>query len=426
MTEPDLRGLYDAAFPKSNGNGAHEPNAFRHLFRSASDMMSESPPETEWIIRPIMAARSVTLLAGTPKFGKSEYAIAMASAIIHGTKFCGHYPASRGPVLYMTEMSPAVLAPYLVRHHLYESDQLHIATDTSMMIAGAHWEDGITGAIETAIEVGSKTVIIDTFSKIADLIGEQENSSGAINEKMKALALAKEAGLGVMLVHHTGKSGEGVDAIRGSSSIAGEVDHIILVRKPEGGYSDQRVRIVEYVGRLGINETRSIRLEEDYTYQDLGLGIKRKIDEVEQAILDMLPSAEGIAMSREEMNDTLQYPDTTMKRALNKMVEDEMISVRGRGTKTDPYRYWSLSDQKTPPGIIRSNPLLEGGDDWSESFLGTKSTDSDQTASPPENGLVRITGNKLLDLPDACSAPDLCARMGLCKHAPHCPDVKSR
>jgi hypothetical protein len=434
MTEPDLRGLYDAAFPKPNGNGAHEPGSFRHLIKSARELMSETPTDIGWVMRPIMAEGAVTLLAGTPKYGKTEYALGLASAIIHGTKFCGHYPARRGPVIYLTEMDVQTLNPYLARHHMNDSDHLHVMTFSTMVTEGASWDDALRGAVEAAIDVGSAVVIVDTFSRMAGLIGEQENSSGAIMEKMVPLYMAKQSGLSVMLTHHTGKAGDGVDAIRGSSAIAGEVDHILLVRKPEGGFSDQRVRVVEYLGRLGVNETRSIRLEEDYTYSDLGLGVRRKMDEIEEAILDVMPRSETMPMSRAELMDILpEYKEPTVKVALAKMVDDDILDVRGRGKGNDPFRYWVRNDPARSGGTDTPNGMdiapLQGLGDISNGIKSLEHRETDTTIIPMDTTTsprISILSNGIDTLPDACSAPDLCARMGLCKHAPHCPDVKSR
>jgi hypothetical protein len=383
-----LQADFERAFG-NNGTSASNVIAFPrpdHLaaIKTAKQLMEQVPTKTEWELEPLVAPGAITLLVATPKYGKSELALGVAGAIVHGTDFCGQYPRRRGTVIYVTEQDPRTLGPYLERHRLHDSEQFHILTFANMRQAGMTWLEAVAAVRAVAAEMKARLIIFDTFARIAGLRGEAENSAGAIMEATEPLHDARADGPAILITHHCNKSADGVDAIRGSSALAGEADHIILMKKPEGGASDPRVRILHMTGRLGGDLVRTIRFTEEDEWEDVGPGKVTKTDMLREAILALVPDTEATAVTVDDLltqglNATRQH----LNRILPDLVKDGTIHrTNTTGYKGDPHRYWRDPDLKRNKPPIRNTPLVEGVEDVSNLILDPVVIDSKQPPPP--------------------------------------------
>jgi hypothetical protein len=290
-TEQHVRDRLDRALEKrkdefavtfvggaASGSSAAAPGSKRELTseaaiamvvaacRSAKVRSLEQAPQVEWIA-PLVLPRGVLVdLHGDPKAGKSTFLAHLVRAILDGAEFFGH-PTTKARVLWFTEQPRPTFAPLLHAAGLYDHPDLLVLHHHEVM--AAPWRERVKGMVQVAKEQGATVIIIDTFTKLAGVRGEDENKAGSMLTALDELEAAKAAGLTVVLIRHDRKSGGGViDAGRGSNAVAGEADVIYqLVRETKDAPNVRRLR---YEGRLGeIPLERRIALEGG-EYQLLG------------------------------------------------------------------------------------------------------------------------------------------------------------
>lgn len=234
--------------------------------RSAKTRSLERSHQVEWIA-PLVLPRGVLVdLHGDPKAGKSTLLAHLLRAVLDGGEFFGHATA-KTKAIWFTEQPPPTFAPLLQDAGLYDHPDLIVLHHYEAMAAS--WRHRVAALVRVAVEEGAGVLVIDTFTKLAGIRGEDENNSGSVLTALDALEMAKAAGLTVVLVRHDRKSGgDNLSAGRGSNAVAGEADVIYqLVKDSKDAPNMRRLR---YDGRLGeIPSERRIALEKGQ-YQLLG------------------------------------------------------------------------------------------------------------------------------------------------------------
>jgi hypothetical protein len=172
--------------------------------RSAKVRSLERPPQVEWIA-PLVLPRGVLVdLHGDPKAGKSTVLAHLLRAVLDGGEFFGHSTAKTKAV-WFTEQPPPTFAPLLREAGLYEHPDLIVLHHHEVMAAS--WRLRVAALVQVAKAEGAGVLVIDTFTKLAGIRGEDENQSGSVLTALDALEMAKAAGLTVILVRHDRKSG---------------------------------------------------------------------------------------------------------------------------------------------------------------------------------------------------------------------------
>lgn len=112
-------------------------------------------------------------------------------------------------------------------------------------------------------------VVIDTFARSA--VGVDENSNSSVGLFVEACRLLKEElGAGVLLVHHTGKSG----TIRGATALHGAVDCAVTISRADG--------VLRLSNKLEDGGKNKNGPEWEYQYMEL---IPRTVGEYSSAVL---------------------------------------------------------------------------------------------------------------------------------------------
>jgi hypothetical protein len=234
--------------------------------------------------------------------------------------------------------------------------------------------------------VGARLLVVDTFSQFAGLHGDAENSAGDGLAAMQPLQAAAAQGLGVLTNRHERKSGGEVgDSGRGSSAIAGAVDIVLALRRPEGT-PRPTIRMIHGLSRLdGTPDELMIELVGGQ-YVSLGTAHDVAAQEARKAILESCPEDEAQALPEKvllKINAGLKR--TTLQEALSALVTGGQVARVGKGKKTDPYRYHlansfcrnsitksgtnnfgigqfaEMVSAETPGGSGRMNPVLTAG-----------------------------------------------------------------
>ncbi len=180
-------------------------------------------------------------------------------------------------------------------------------------------------------------VIIDPIIRMARMVDSNSYSeaSGALEP---FIAMARESGAHVMLVHHSGRGDRrGVDAPMGSTAFAGSVDSILVMCRSE------RMRTLSSVQRYG-TDLDEVVLAMDDTGRITSSGTKHEHDEVEarqsiKAFLSTHPDA-----GQQAIKEGVEGRWSIVRSALSAMVTDQTVTRKGAGKKGDPHLYALPSD----------------------------------------------------------------------------------
>ena len=175
-------------------------------------------------------------------------------------------------------------------------------------------------------------IIVDSLSKFWDV--RDENDSGQVERGMQPLlALARETGAGLILIHHMRKAeGDGGLRIRGSTALPAAVDIAISFEMRA-----DNARRLQSISRY--DETpRSlvVELSKEGSYEALGDDAKLKWQREQRTILEALSD---VPKTAEEVAEETALPTGTVRVRLNQLWKELAISRAGDGKKGDPYRY---------------------------------------------------------------------------------------
>lgn len=204
-----------------------------------SRIMNTEYPELQWAVRGIIP-EGLTLLAGSPKFGKSFLMLQLAYDMATGGKAWGYAPTKKAGVHYLAlEDSERRIKDRVRGMEGYIDtfpDNLHIYTDFPKLGEGF---------IEGLDEIRRKDptcglIIVDTLQKIRPVQLKASNAYQVDYEEMGEIQKwAIRNGIPVILVHHTRKGIVGslsnpFDEISGSRGMQGAVDTLIVCEKVRG------------------------------------------------------------------------------------------------------------------------------------------------------------------------------------------------
>jgi hypothetical protein len=202
---------------------------------TADALMAAEFPEPRWAV-PGLVAEGVTLMAGSPKVGKSWLSLGLGLAVASGGRALDMIPVEPGPVLYLAlEDTPRrlqgrmriVLAGQTAPHNLT------LATGCPPLTQGgdtaiAAWLDAHRGA---------RLIVIDVLAKIR---GNSAPGASAYDADYAAVSrvkrLADHYGVAVVLVHHVRKasSEDFLAEVSGTNGLAGAADTTLVLKRTRG------------------------------------------------------------------------------------------------------------------------------------------------------------------------------------------------
>ncbi len=189
----------------------------------------ESLPNLEFDIDGILPRGGLGIVFGAPGSTKSFLALAWAMHIATGQSWCGR-TVRRGPVVYVYSEGRTGLKQRVasLRDHLGITGRAGVAF-LPQCLQLLNLEESIApfaDAIE-AQQTNPSVIVIDTLSRNA--AGADENAQNDTSRIIYACDyLRSHFNCTVVLVHHSRK---GDDVLRGSSTLTGASDVIVLVKK---------------------------------------------------------------------------------------------------------------------------------------------------------------------------------------------------
>jgi 5S rRNA maturation endonuclease (ribonuclease M5) len=219
-----------------------------HVFTAAS--LKDKKFDPIYYVLPTLFPEGLTILAGRPKVGKSWMALDIALGLAGGYYILGTIKLEPADVLYAAlEDNPRRLRSRIDRI-LAGSDQiwperLTLATKWRRLDAG-----GVADAKEWVAGVKRpKLIIFDTLAGVRPDRNSKDNLyEGDYRALTELQSWANEAGIGVMILHHTRKmeSEDPIDSVSGTLGLTGCVDTVsVLARTPKGTTLYIRGRDVE-------------------------------------------------------------------------------------------------------------------------------------------------------------------------------------
>lgn len=185
-------------------------------------------PPPEFIVDGLIENRGFSSMVGAPGIGKSGVVLDMAAAISTGRRWMGR-ATMRQPVLYLPGegLTGAVqrLLAWESAHDVDLGEDLFLGDS---IIQAAASKEAWSAVAARIIELGIGLIIVDTFARAT--VGIEENSATEVGRAIAKFDNVREiTGTGLMVVHHTGKSG----GSRGSSALNGALDTEITIEDGE-------------------------------------------------------------------------------------------------------------------------------------------------------------------------------------------------
>lgn len=312
-----------AAAPQKEAPATESPKPIR-IF-TVPELVNLPDAHVDWILKGYFARGMLTQLTGLPKEGKSTFTAAAAAAVSEGREFIGA-ATTRTPVLYYTEEGKATFTAMMRRVCAADAADVHVLLRSQTF--GRSWSEVCEVMREYRDRYGIGLVIVDTFTDLSGLAGEDENISGPVLKAIGHLRPIAADGAAVVMVRHDRKEGGSlVESGRGSGAFAGAVDVLMALRKK--GETQREL--------LGIGRPEGVPDSVFITFD--GLEYSAAEDprhardlELERRLLAVLPRDEGQALGIEDVARRLECSTKTAGKQLKRLRSEGAVqSGRGKG-----------------------------------------------------------------------------------------------
>jgi hypothetical protein len=291
------------------------------------ELLAQPDEIVTWIVDQRIAAGSVNVLAGKPKAGKSTLARDLALAVARGDEWIAHR-CELGAVWYIALEDKR---SEIKRHFR----QMGASGEEPVRFLFEQSGDGLVLQLQRLAEAERPAlIIVDTLQRL--IRAKDLNDYAEVTSRLTPLLiLARNSGAAVLLVHHAGKTArEGIDAILGSTAIAGSVDNIFMfIRK-------DRYRLLSSTQRIGPDLAETVVTMSTDTGHVAGGRTRHEVDleEMKAAIVTLLDST-GLGMVENEIRERVEGNTALKSKALRTLVEEGKVVRAGGGRRNDPFRY---------------------------------------------------------------------------------------
>ena len=228
--------------------------------RSVAQLIEDVGELPPMLIEGFLPDRSLFLLAGKPKAGKSFLALDIADSVCQGTGALGMYQVNRpGPVVYLgMEDGEIEIVKRLRQRGLQPGDQrrLYYITDSFVLTEA----DNLAAFRAQVERMAPSLIVIDTA---AEALGIRDwlNRSEIIDKVAPIRRLAREVCSVLLVAHNRKAEGDGGDEIAGSNAFAGAVDGWISAQRVERRDNGNRRMFLRIEGRGGVRGEIAVEMD---------------------------------------------------------------------------------------------------------------------------------------------------------------------
>ncbi len=208
------------------------------IAETAPVLFERTPDFIDWILEPLISKGCIVQLQGTPKIGKSGFALLLALSCALGRWTSGrfNYVGGARRTLYLGYEDSARRMKRRARAYLVAMGVTDSFPDSLLMFQRAPTldlgtDDGRARLEKIVRQNKLEVLVIDTLSWVAT---GNENDKSAMQPVLATLRyIAEEYGTAIVLLHHTRKTSQAGDMAsvsergRGSSAIAAAADSIL-------------------------------------------------------------------------------------------------------------------------------------------------------------------------------------------------------
>lgn len=306
---------------------------------SARDLCDMKFEPIKYVV-PGYLAEGATILAGTPKLGKSWFCLEIALAVASGGVCLGNVVCEAGEVLYLAlEDNRRRLQSRINRlwqlegqAHLPVPARLHLATE---------WPRSNEGGIDEirnwlSDHPSARLVIVDVLAMFKAINkGKDQTLYEADYMAVKGLQqLASEIGVAIVIVHHTRK-GMGdldpFDAISGTLGLSGAADTGLVLRRDQNG-------VTLYGRGRDIEEIETAVQFDKATCKWIALGQATEVRRTDERSVILVTLADNREpMTPTELAGALGLPVNNVKQLLFKMAKaGEVLKFGKKGRYAHP------------------------------------------------------------------------------------------
>jgi hypothetical protein len=332
-TRDDLREAIHAAPPFNPERLVAEPPPF--ALTTMAEFLAEPEPVIRWIVEDRIPAGGVVLAVGAPKSGKSTMLRELAVAVARGEPWLGWRTTPGRVWLLCFEDQRSEIQRHLRRLGVTASDPLSL-------FSGQAPPDLIQHLEARAATEPPSLIILDTLARVLRVkdLNDYAQVTAACDPMLR---LARSTGAALVPVHHASvhATREGLDAILGSTALAGSVDNVMVLRRAE------HRRTLSTVQRVGPDLEPTIIALDAQTGRLACAGTKRIVEdrELRDQILAALATA-TVPVRETWIAGQVEGQNKAKVRALRVLLSQGFVVRSERGGRGAPFLY-RLADSRS-------------------------------------------------------------------------------
>jgi hypothetical protein len=304
--------------------------------------------DVDWFWRGYIAPRTVTLIVGEWKAGKTTLICHLLKEMANGGDLAGEVRATK--VLVLSEETNSLWA--LRRDDVGLGDHVHFQVRPFLGRPNkATWKSYIEYTASLVEKGQFDLLIIDTWASLNPCL--DENDAVRTLEALLPLHRITEAGAAVLIVHHPSKKDtNGRQSARGSGALQGFMDTVMELHRTNPQLQSDRRRTLTAVGRYEETPAEVVIELTDSGYQRVGSKADSTQQDRHVVIKEILTGRDWT--TDEEIRSLWTDKEVpapgkrTLQKDLSTGCESGLWERQGKGTKGDKFKY-KFDSRTLPP-----------------------------------------------------------------------------
>lgn len=210
-------------------------NLLQGLVSAQSIMDTELPP-MEWVVEGLLPV-GFALLGGTPKAGKSLFALDLAIAVSSGKPFLADWPVKQGKVLYITYEDTFRRLQKRLREKHGQGEHVDLS-NIHFHLKWPSMNHGGLNLFKPMVEAlgDVRLIVVDTLACFQGM-GVKQGYTAQYEVIAEMSRIANDLGVAMIALHHTTKlkAAKWKQAFYGSNGVTGGADTLMLLDRDEEG-----------------------------------------------------------------------------------------------------------------------------------------------------------------------------------------------